>query len=172
MDSQTDNASEKTPSVLASLFYLAVFLVTVFVVAGVGASVTATSIDSWYPTLAKPPLLPPNWAFPVVWNILYFMMALSAWLVWRRTGNFDAAGMAFSFFGIQLFLNLGWSLVFFGLQKPLLAVFVIIALLLAIAGTIWSFWRFSKLAALLLAPYFIWTLFAAYLTIAITILNP
>src|SRR5690606_27069613 len=105
------------------------------------------------------------------WNFLYFLMAISAWLVWRAAGSFDAAGFALALFGAQLSLNLAWSIVFFGLQSPALGVLCAIALDIAIAGTILAFLPVNRLSALLLVPYLFWALFATYLTVGIAILN-
>lgn len=167
----TEPATSEAPGALLSLFYLFVFLAIVFMVAAAGGAITATSVDGWYQTLQKPPLNPEPWVFPIVWNLLYFMMAIAAWLVWRSAGSFDKAGFALALFGGQLSLNLAWSIVFFGLQSPWLGVADIIMLDAAIAGTIVAFLSHSRLAALLLLPYLAWTLFATYLTIAIAVIN-
>ena len=159
------------PSALVSLFYLFVFLGVVFTVAAAGGAVTATSVGDWYVTLEKPAFTPESWVFPVVWNFLYFLMAISAWLVWRSAGSFDEVGFALALFGAQLSLNLAWSIVFFGLKSPTLGILVSVALDIAILATIVAFLRFNRLSALLLAPYLLWSLFATYLTIGIAILN-
>lgn len=159
------------PNALVSLLYLFMFLIVVFMAAMAGGAITATSVGGWYQTLQKPPLTPAPWIFPIVWNLLYFMMAISAWLVWRAAGSFDRAGFALALFGAQLSLNLAWSIVFFGLQSPWMGVADIILLDTAILGTIFAFAKHSRLAALLLVPYLAWTLFATYLTLAIAILN-
>src|SRR5690554_4355818 len=161
----------ESPGALASLFYLFVFIAVVFLVAAAGGAVTATSVNDWYPTLEKPPFIPAPWVFPLVWNLLYFMMAIAAWLVWKATGSFDRSGYALAIFGAQLSLNLAWSIIFFGLQSPLLGVLDILLLDVAVAATIIAFAAFSRLAALLLVPYFLWALFATYLTIGVAILN-
>lgn len=159
------------PSALMSLLYLFAFLGVVFATAVAGGAVTATSVGDWYVTLEKPLLTPEPWVFPVVWNFLYFLMAISAWLVWRIAGSFDAAGFPLALFGTQLSLNLAWSIIFFGLKNPPLAILGIVVLDIAIALTIFAFLKFSRLAALLLAPYLLWALFATYLTIGIAVLN-
>lgn len=173
MSTEPGNASPgaDAPSALVSLFYLFVFLIVVFTVAAAGGAVTSTSVGDWYQTLEKPPLTPAPWVFPVVWNLLYFMMGVSAWLVWRAAGSFDKAGFALALFGGQLSLNLAWSIVFFGLQSPVLGVIDILLLNGALVGTILAFAAHSRLAALLLLPYLAWALFATYLTVAIAILN-
>jgi benzodiazapine receptor len=159
------------PSALVSLGVLFGFLLVKLFVSAAGGRVTAPSVGDWYEALAKPPLNPQKWVFPVAWNFLYFMMAISAWLVWRAAGSFDKAGAALSIFGIQLALNLSWSIVFFGLKRPDLAVLNVIALDAAIAGSIVAFLRVSRLAGFLLVPYLLWALFATYLTLGIALLN-
>ena len=176
MDSMSteDTSGSKSPggpSALVSLLYLFAFLGFVFLVAAAGGAVTATSVGDWYQTLIKPPLTPAPWVFPVVWNFLYFLMAISAWLIWRTTGSFDRSGLPLAIFGAQLSLNLAWSILFFGLQNPLLAAVEIVFLDTAVLGTVVAFARFSRLAALLLLPYLAWALFATYLNIGIVVLN-
>lgn len=170
-DTRRAPAASDGPSALASLGYLFAFLAVVFVAAAAGGAVTSTSVGDWYVTLTKPALTPAGWVFPVVWNFLYFLMAIAAWLVWRAAGSFEKGGFALSLFGIQLSFNLTWSIVFFGLKNPELAVVFAVALDAAIAGTLFAFLQVSRLAALLLAPYLVWALFATYLTIGIALLN-
>ncbi len=159
------------PSALTSLLYLFAFLAAVFLAAAAGGAVTATSVNDWYQLLEKPPLTPVPWVFPVVWNFLYFLMAIAAWLVWRTTGSFDRSGLPLAIFGCQLSLNLTWSILFFGLKSPTLASVEVIFLDIALIGTIASFARYSRLSAILLLPYLAWVLFATYLTIGIAVLN-
>lgn len=161
----------ESPRTGTSVFMLFAALVMVFAVAGVGGGITATSVNDWYPSLVKPALTPPPWVFPVVWNLLYFMMALAAWLVWLTAGSLSAAGAALSLFGSQLMLNLGWSVLFFGLKAPGIALVEIPVLLIVIALTIIAFFRHSKLAGILMLPYFAWAGFATYLNAGIWLLN-
>jgi benzodiazapine receptor len=149
---------------------LAGFLALSFAVSAAGGWITAGSVETWYPTLAKPSFNPPDWVFAPVWTVLYGMMAVSAWLVWRRAG-FAGARIAFILYGGQLALNLLWSATFFGLRNPPLALVVIALLLGAIGATGWAFRRYDARAALLLVPYLIWTCFAAVLNGAIVALN-
>lgn len=138
--------------------------------AAVGGAVTYPRIESWYAALTKPPWTPPGWLFGPVWSVLYGSMALSAWLVWRRQG-FAAAGLPLLLFAVQLFLNLMWSVLFFGLKSPGLALLDIVLLLVAIAATLVSFWRRSAAAGGLLVPYLAWVGFATALNFAIWRLN-
>ena len=153
-DPSPDNKARPGPGTLMSLVCLFGFLIVVFIVAGAGGAVTATSVGDWYQELVKPPLNPDEWVFPVVWNFLYFLMAISAWLVWRAAGSFDKAGGPLS-----------------GLKSPALAVLVVLALDAAIILMVMAFLKFDRLAGLLQLPYLAWTLFATYLTVSIALLN-
>jgi translocator protein len=139
-----------------------------FAVAGIAGRVTATSIATWYPALAKPWFTPPDWLFAPVWSVLYAMMALAAWLVWRRAGWRSAA---LRLFFLQLALNLAWSVLFFGLQLIGAALVEILLLLALIAATTWAFWRVDRRAGLLLVPYLLWLGYASLLNGAIWLLN-
>lgn len=163
--------SEDEPSMLQSILWLLGFLAVVFIFASAGSAVTSTTVGTWYTTIVKPPLTPPNWVFAPVWTLLYFLMGVAVWLVWRRAGGIGKAGAALPLFFAQLGLNFGWSVAFFGMCNPAIASIEIIALLAAIVATILSFDRVLRLAALLMLPYLAWTTFAAYLTIAIWWLN-
>lgn len=147
------------------------FLGSVFAVAAAGAYVTTANIDVWYAGLIKPDLTPADWVFPIVWNFLFLLMGISGWIVWRTAGSLNEAGGVLSIFVAQLMLNFAWSALFFGLHRPGLALVEVIVLDIAIAGTIIGFWRHSRLAALLLVPYFLWSLFASWLTGSIWLLN-
>jgi tryptophan-rich sensory protein len=139
-----------------------------FAVAGIAGWATATSVDSWYPTLAKPGFTPPDQVFGPVWSVLYAMMALAAWLAWRRVGWRDRAlGLFFA----QLALNLAWSVLFFGLQLVGAALAEILLLLALIAATTLAFWRIDRRAGLLLVPYLLWVGYASLLNGAIWLMN-
>lgn len=139
----------------------------------VGAIFTMPSIGSWYATLAKPALSPPNWVFGPVWTGLYFLMGVALFLVWffyAKTLNEYSkrkAKAAISIFFIQLVLNTFWSIIFFGLHNPKAAFVELIVLWLAILTTIIAFAKISKTAAWLLLPYIIWVSFAGYLNYSI-----
>jgi len=149
---------------------LIVFLVLCFAAAGIGGAVTRPKIDGWYAGLARPAWSPPDGVFGPVWTALYFSMAVAAWLVWRREG-WSGARAPLGLFGVQLTLNVLWSFLFFGLERPGLASVEILVLWAAIAATMAAFWFRSKLAGLLLAPYLGWVSFAACLNFAIWRLN-
>ncbi len=125
----------------------------------------------WYERLAKPSWIPPTWAFPVAWSVLFAMMAVSGWMTWRQVGLAGAGG-AFAVFGIQLALNAGWSALFFGARRMDLALFEVVALWCSIAANILVFAPYSHSAAWLLVPYLAWVTFAAYLNLVMVRLNP
>ena len=152
------------------LAMLLFFLVICFGTAGVGAALTAVSVRTWYQTLSKPAWTPPDWVFGPVWTMLYMMMALAAWLVWRRTG-WSTGRTALGLFAAQLALNAVWSPLFFSLHSPGIALVDILLLWAAIAATLWSFRRISALAASLLVPYLMWVSYATALNCAIWRMN-
>ena len=148
------------------LFFLAICMGT----AGAGAAITAVSVGGWYQTLAKPAWTPPDWVFGPVWTTLYLLMAVAAWLVWRRRG-WSSGRAALGLFAIQLALNAAWSPLFFRLHSPGLALLDIILLWAAIAATVWSFGRISALAGSLFVPYLMWVSYATFLNWAIWRMN-
>lgn len=136
----------------------------------VGSLATIPNIPTWYAALDKPWLNPPNWLFGPVWTTLYILMGISLYLVWTSVVKGDKRS-AYMFFSAQIILNALWSLVFFGLHMPWLGVVIIVLLLVAIAITMRTFWKFSHVASWLLVPYIAWVSFATYLTIAIASIN-
>jgi tryptophan-rich sensory protein len=145
---------------------LIVALAACFAAAGVGAYATSRSLRSWYVTLPKPRWNPPNWVFGPVWTLLYFTMAISAWLVWLSREGEDVAP-ALAWFATQLVLNVLWSVAFFGLRSPVGGLVVIVGLWWAIAATAVAFAPLSGLAAAMLVPYLLWVSFAMALNGAI-----
>jgi benzodiazapine receptor len=125
----------------------------------------------WYDQLQKPPWTPPDWLFGPVWTVLYALMAIAAWLVWKERRAVQRP-VALGLFGVQLALNVVWSWLFFGLQRPDLALLDIGLLWLAILGTILAFRTVRPVAAWLLVPYLVWVSFAALLNFEIWRLNP
>jgi translocator protein len=142
-----------------------------FSVAALGGAATYSSIPTWYALLNKPFFNPPNWIFGPVWTILYFLMAVSLYIVWDKNVKNKKKEQAMKIFILQLILNLMWSLVFFGFHQPLLALLTIVALWISIFTTIKSFYKISKASAYLLYPYIFWVSFASILNLAITVLN-
>lgn len=125
----------------------------------------------WYGGLTKPALTPPAWVFGPVWTLLYTMMGVAAWMVWKRRG-YAAAASALWIFLLQLGLNSLWSYFFFGLKNPGLAFLDIVALWLAILATLIAFFRQYRPSGQLLFPYLIWVSFAVYLNLQFWLLNP
>jgi tryptophan-rich sensory protein len=161
--------------VSSDILGLVVFVVLGLAAGGLGSIATAPNIPSWYASLAKPAFNPPNAVFPMVWTLLYLLMAVSGWLVWRT--GFDGADAtkrrtrALVPFAIQLILNIGWSFAFFSAHSPLAGLVVIVLSILAIAWTITAFFQISRAPAFLLVPYLAWVGFAALLNGAIFPLN-
>jgi translocator protein len=143
------------------------WLLLVFAAAAVGSQFTP---GEWYAQIDKPPWTPPRWLFGPVWSALYAMIAVAAWLVWKENG-FAGARLGLTLFGVQLVLNAAWSWLFFGLQRPDLALLDIALLWAAILGTLIAFWRVRPLAGWLLVPYLAWVTFAAALNFEIWRLN-
>lgn len=139
------------------------WLLVVFVAAAVGA---AASVDapSFYAQLSKPAWAPPAGVFGPVWTVLYALMGVAAWLVWRSPGPKRAA---LTLFGAQLAANALWSWLFFAWHRGALAAVEILVLLALIVAMIVAFWRISRLAALLMLPYLLWVSFASVLTWAV-----
>ncbi len=141
-----------------------------YLAAFVGSLFTATSVKGWYPVLQKPWFTPPAWLFGPVWAVLFTLIGISAYLVWREDSK-KGTKAAMAAFDFQLGLNVIWSMLFFGLRSPLLAMIDIAALWLSIIITILLFWKISKAAAALLIPYILWVSFAAALNYGILALN-
>lgn len=123
-----------------------------------GLGVAGTAAE--YQSLSQPSWAPPSWLFGPVWTVLYVMIAVAGWLVWRRTGSWTPALTAYA---IQLVLNAIWTPIFFGFGQYGLALADIVAMWIAIGVTVVLFWRISRPAALLLLPYWAWVSFATAL---------
>lgn len=132
---------------------------------------TSAGTKTWYPSLVKPALNPPDWIFAPVWISLYFMMGISLYLVWNKGLNFQGVKQALIIFGIQLFFNFIWSILFFGFHLKLAAFIDIVLLWASIIITIILFSRISYYSAILLVPYFLWVSFASYLNLFLWLLN-
>lgn len=126
-----------------------------------------TAPGPWYETLAKPPFNPPNWLFAPVWTILYVLIAIAGWRIWRIASS----ATAMKLWWLQLVLNFLWSPVFFGLQQIGLALVVIVALLVTILAFIAAAWNLDRTSAWLFVPYAAWVAFASLLNASILFLN-
>ena len=137
---------------------------------GLGGYFTFISVETWYQTLNKPSFNPPDWVFGPVWTTLYILMGISVWLVWKRKPSADRT-IGIRIFWVQLFFNILWTYIFFGIQKIGLSFLEIIFLIFLIFSNIIYFLKIDKIAGYLLIPYLIWVLYASILTYNIWILN-
>jgi len=133
---------------------------------------TRPSIPTWYAGLAKPSWTPPNIAFPIVWTTLYFLMAVSLWLLWDRTAASAQRSKAIGLFFAQLVLNALWSPVFFAWHLIWPALAIILGMIVFVVLTIRTAWDINRPAALLLVPYLMWISYASTLNAGIGIMNP
>jgi tryptophan-rich sensory protein len=146
------------------------WLILAFAAAAIGAIASADA-GTFYEQLVRPDWAPPRWLFAPVWTLLYALMGLSAWLVWRERG-FRGARAALALFIIQLGVNALWSWLFFEWRMGALAFAEVLLLWGLIVATIVAFRRHQGVAALLLLPYLAWVTFAAALTFSVWRLNP
>jgi tryptophan-rich sensory protein len=156
---------------IKKVIQLAVCVLIPLAVGFIGSLATNPSIPSWYAGLEKPSFSPPNWIFAPVWTLLFILMGIALFLVWSKRKQNRGATLAIVFFSIQMVLNLLWSILFFTLHRPDLALVEIIILWLFIASTIYYFALVDRRAAWLLAPYLAWVSFASILNGAIFLLN-
>jgi tryptophan-rich sensory protein len=152
------------------LWGLLAWLVTVALAAGL-AQLASTHAAAFYGQLERPPWAPFAGYFAPIWTLLYLLMAVAAWLVWRQRG-FAGAPVALGLFLLQLVLNAVWSWLFFAWHLGAAALADIVLLALAILATTLLFWRVRPLAGVLLLPYLAWVVFAAVLNYRVLQLNP
>lgn len=152
------------------LLGLAGWLVVTFSAAAIGALGSANA-GPFYGQLARPNWAPPGWLFGPVWTVLYLLIGIAAWLVWRK-GGLRGARTGLALFLVQLAANALWSWLFFAWRQGAWAFADILLLWLLIAGTLVSFARLDRIAALLLAPYLAWVTFACALSYSVWKLNP
>ncbi len=149
---------------------LVAWLAASFVAAAIGAAASVQA-GSFYAQLVRPEWAPPGSVFGPVWTVLYALMGIAAWLVWR-VGGFRAAGTALTLFLVQLAFNALWSWLFFGWQRGALAFADVVLLWALVVATLAGFWRIRRLAGALLVPYLLWISFAAALNYSVWQLNP
>jgi benzodiazapine receptor len=149
-------------SLQSQILGLVGWFVVTFAAASVGA-LTSARAASFYGQLSQPSWAPPAWLFGPMWTVLYVLMAVAAWLVWRAHG-FGGARMALSLFAVQLVANALWSWLFFVLRRGALSMAEIVVLWLLILATILAFWPLHRLAAVMLLPYLVWVGVASALT--------
>jgi tryptophan-rich sensory protein len=149
---------------------LAGWILFSFAAAAIGGLASAGA-GSFYAELSRPAWAPPAWLFGPVWTVLYLLIGIAAWLVWRERG-FAGARTALALFVVQLGANALWTWLFFAWRRGSLAFAEIVLLWILIAATVISFWRIRMLAGALLLPYLIWVSFAAALTWSVWQRNP
>lgn len=154
---------------ITSLLALAVFVTLSFLASASGAFFRPG--EWYYEKIRKPSWNPPSWLFPPVWTILYIMMSVAAWLVWRETGV-SGGIVPLGLFVLQLGLNALWSYLFFGRENIRAAFWESLLLFAAVFAMMVAFWDARTLAGLLVVPYVLWVGFAAFLTYTIWRLNP
>jgi len=141
---------------------LAVSLLVVYAAAFIGSLFTTEAVKSeWYSSV-KPSITPPNYVFPIVWNILFFLIAISLFLTWANAKKKQKAEIAW-YFGVNLGLNILWSLLYFGLRNPIASFIEIFFLIASTILIIIVCSKFSRASAILLMPYLLWLCFASFL---------
>lgn len=145
------------------------FYAVCFVVQAVGSVITATSVESWYPALEKSTLTPPGYVFGIVWTILYIVMAVAAWRIWRKERTLNSA--ALRIWLMQLVTGLLWTSTFFGMRMAHEGLVIIACLWMLVLLTLRRFVAIDRLAAGLMVPLLLWVSFATYLNAMIVHLN-
>lgn len=148
---------------------LVVFFAASFATAYVGSRFTFPALESWYKALRKPAWAPSGRTIGMIWSVLYLLMAIAGWLVWREAG---AAVLPLGLFGLQLILNAAWSWLFFGRRNPRAAFGEILVLWVVILATLLAFWSVTWIAGLLFVPYLAWVTFAGYVNLTLWRMNP
>ncbi len=147
------------------------FIISIAISMGTGLIASLLTLRNFgvYSEMIQPPLSPPAWLFPVVWTILYFLMGVSAYMIYMEKSEekFAALGV----YLIQLVFNFLWSLIYFNLGKVLFAFIWLVILWMLILVMVVSFYRINKTAGYLQIPYLIWVTFAGYLNLALYLLN-
>jgi tryptophan-rich sensory protein len=154
-----------------SAVLLGISLALVVAVAAVGGMASTSGLRDWYDGLDRAPWNPPGWVFGPAWTILYILMAVAAWLVARTDLDQRSVQIALALYAIQLALNLGWSLLFFGARAPGWALADIVVLCILVAVTAIAFHRIDPAAGWLLVPYLGWLLFATSLNVWVVLKN-
>jgi benzodiazapine receptor len=152
------------------IFGLIGFVALCAIISIIGGLITASSVANWFQTLEKPGFSPPDWVFAPVWTILYLMIAVAGWRIWRKL-EYKLNSTELKIYAVQLGLNLGWSFLFFGLNLIGYALIEILILMATIAANAHVFWRVDRYSGLLLLPYLLWVTFASWLNFTLWTLN-
>ena len=150
-----------------TLWQLLGLLAACYGVAALGGWSTSQGVREWYPALAKPPHTPPSWVFGPVWTVLYGLLAVSLWRIWRHPEAREARAL----FWALLLVNAAWSHLFFGLRRPDLALVDILLYLALLAGLVRALGKVDRLAARLQAPHLAWVAYAATINAGVWWLN-
>lgn len=153
---------------LAPMNKATTYLVFIVAVLGIGLAIGYFNLPgAWYQSLAKPPFNPPNWLFGPAWTTLYVLIGIAGARTWLQGARTEGMKLWF----LQMALNFLWSPFFFGLEKPLIALVIILGMLIVILAFIANRWRRDRIAALLFVPYAAWVAFAMVLNASIAYLN-
>ncbi|WP_222915390.1 TspO/MBR family protein [Natrinema sp. SYSU A 869] len=152
----------------SSLVRAAAFVVAINLIGGL-PGIFSSPDTPWFRALEKPWFYPPGIAFPVVWTLLFTLLGIALWLVWRSDA--DGRRLALGAFAVQMLFNVAWTPAFFTLEAPLVALGIIVTLWVLVAGTILAFRRVDRRAAALLVPYLVWVTVAALLNFELWRLN-
>jgi benzodiazapine receptor len=147
-------------------YYLLIWISCILLISLTIGNITKTSVNDWYLTLNKSPLTPPSYVFGIVWSILYIMIASSGWLIWQQKNQ-----LLKKLFITQMLLNWLWTPLFFGFNLITPALICLLLLAIVLSRLVFNLLKEIKQAGLLLAPYYLWSLFALYLNFYIWIYN-
>jgi tryptophan-rich sensory protein len=164
------NAPTQRPTGARPWLALLGFVLASFAAAAIGGTATAENVRTWYPTLNKPAWTPPGWVFGPAWTLLYALMSVAAWRIWLIR-EAPGARRALTLHFVQLALNALWSVLFFGLKQPGLALVEIVVLWVLLLAIWRAFWRLDAAAGVLWTPYVAWVGFATALNGSIWWLN-
>ena len=143
--------------------FIICLLIVFLIVGGIGSLFTTKNVNSdWYQSI-QPAITPPNWVFPIAWNILFLLISFSLYFAWTSSKNKREKKKVAIVFGINFILNILWSVLFFGLKQTQIAFIEILLLWLSIFGAILITKKISKKSSWLLIPYLIWVTFASVL---------
>jgi len=155
---------------MKKIFKLLISVVIPLIIGFLGSIFTSSSVTSWYTTINKPFFNPPSWLFGPVWTLIFILIGISFYLVWIKNFGKDKK-LVIKVYYYQLFLNFLWSVLFFGLKSPLLALIEIVILWFFILNNMNIFYKISKTAGYLFIPYLLWVSFATILNFTIVLIN-
>ncbi len=155
----------------SSIWKLIIAILTCEAIGFTSGLIGSAAMNTWFDNLQKPSWTPPAYLFAPVWTLLYALMGIAFWLIWKNETAVVNKRSAYVAFALQLFLNFWWSIIFFKLQSPFFALIEILLMLLAILLTIFHFSKISKTAGWLLVPYVLWVSFASFLNYTLWSLN-